>query len=209
MNKLLFILCILVASNIHAETNNSQSSSYIAPKKKQTSGFDKRRLLIGPGLGFGAGNRAFSFNISPSLGYALTDNFNVGTTLGFNYYQASENYINPITQANEVFKYKYPAYSFSLWARYLIGNYLIVNFEPEINNTKFVESYSFTNSGKIVEKSRRLMVPSVLVGAGYPQRIGNYGYSYFMVCYDLIQDPNARYYQTLDIRLGIMLNLWR
>ena len=86
----------------------------------------------------------------------------------------------------------------------------LYNIEPEINSTKYIESYSVNmSSGKIIENSRRLFVPSVLVGAGYPQRFGNYGYSYFMVCYDLLQDPNARYYQTLDLRAGIMINLWQ
>jgi len=180
------------------------------PTKKSNQSFDKTRLLFGPGLGLGGGYRAFSFNVSPSVAYAFTEDFHAGTTLGFNYYQASEDYTNPITNTTEVFKYKYPAYSFSIYARYLVKNFLILNVEPEINNTKFVESYSVNmSSGKIIENSRRLFVPSVLVGAGYPQRFGNYGYSYFMVCYDLLQDPNARYYQTLDLRAGIMINLWQ
>ena len=51
-------------------------------------------------------------------------------------------------------------------------------------------------------------MPSVLVGAGYAQRFGEYAHSYLMVCYDLVQNPNARYYQTLDYRVGIMISLW-
>ncbi|HNF72633.1 MAG TPA: hypothetical protein PLP34_09475, partial [Chitinophagaceae bacterium] len=186
----------------------SSLSAYPSKSKKSKKSFDRTRILIGPGLGFGAGYRSFSFNISPSVAYAINENFHVGTTLGFNYFQASEDYTNPVTAQQAVFKYKYPAYSLSVFARYLLKDYLIFNVEPELNNTKVVTGYYFDKQGKILENKQRLFVPSFLVGAGYPQRFGRYSYSYFLVCYDLIQDPNARYYQTLDFRAGIMLNLW-
>lgn len=183
--------------------------SALAQKKKSSSSFDKRKLLLGPGIGFGAGYRAFSFNLSPSVAYCFTPNFHTGATLGFNYFQTAEDYTNPVTNLPDVFKHKYPAYSFSVYARYLIANMFILNVEPEINNTKFVNSYSYNiSTGKIIEKSQRLFVPSFLVGGGYAQRISDYGYTYLMVCYDLVQNPNARYYQTLDFRAGIMISLW-
>jgi hypothetical protein len=202
---------MLLHFGVQAEPGTSfQYSSLMQPKKKAQSGnFDKSRVLIGPGLGFGAAYRAFSFNISPSLGYALTDNFITGFTLGFNYLQTTEEYYNFVTQRTELFKHKYPAYSMSIFARYLISNFLIVNFEPEINNTKFVNNYTInTTTGKIVEDKTRLFVPSVLVGVGYMQRFNRYSHSYLMICYDLVQNPNARYFRTLDYRAGIMLSLW-
>ena len=98
----------------------------------------------------------------------------------------------------------------SIYGRYLLGNFLLLNVEPELNNTKIIDSYSYNwNSGKIIEKSSRLLVPSVLIGAGYTQHFNRYGYSFLMVCYDLLQNPNARYYQTVDIKAGIMLDLWK
>jgi hypothetical protein len=39
--------------------------------------------------------------------------------------------------------------------------------------------------------------------------MGEYSYTYFTVNYDIVQNPNTRYYQTLDYRAGIMINLWR
>lgn len=209
MRILMLGILIFTFTVSFAKVKQSSTSELFSIRGRNESGFDKTKILFGPGFGLGAGYRTFSFFISPSIGYALTEDFNFGTTLGFNYFQASEDYINPVTNATEVYKFKYPGYSFSVFARYLLGNFLLLNFEPEINNTKYIQSYSYSPSGKIIENSRRLVVPSVLVGAGYPQRFGNSGYSYFMVCYDLIQDPNARYYQTIDIRLGLMLNLWR
>ncbi|GBL34993.1 hypothetical protein EMGBS15_05880 [Filimonas sp.] len=206
MKNVILIGLMLFTFGASAEPNSQYG---MAPKKKKVTGFDKTRIIVGPGLGFGAGYRAFSFNISPSVAYCFTDHFHAGATLGFNYYQSSEEYTNPITGMPELFKHKYPAYSFSVYGRYLLGDFIVFNIEPELNNTKFVDSYSYNlTTGKINEQSTRAFIPSVLVGAGYTQRFNRFGYSYLMLCYDLLQNPNARYYQTIDIRAGIMLSLW-
>jgi hypothetical protein len=49
----------------------------------------------------------------------------------------------------------------------------------------------------------------LLIGAGYAQRLGQYGYTAIIAGYDVIQNPNARYFQTIDIRFAIMLELFR
>jgi hypothetical protein len=82
--------------------------------------------------------------------------------------------------------------------------------EPELNNTKFIKDYEYDlNTGKIIENSTRIFVPSLLIGAGYAQRLGQYGYTAIIAGYDVIQNPNARYFQTIDIRFAIMLELFR
>ena len=216
MRKVL-LLCLLVLScSLSAEPLSISSAWSGSPqkKKKKQSAIDKTRILFGPGIGFGAAYRSFSINLSPSVAYCFTDRFHAGTTLGFNYFQQAFEYDNILYGNTELYKYKVPAYSLSVYARYLVGNFLILNFEPELNNTKFIK-YPFEYpddfnlaTGKIQERSTRLFIPSVLVGGGYAQRFGNYGYTYLMVCYDLVQNPNARYYQTLDYRFGVMINIW-
>ncbi len=208
MKYVLFALFTLT-SFISTAGNHEMASLYAAPakKKKKTTGVDLTRLLIGPGFGFGAGTRAFSFNLSPSVAYCLTEDFHVGITLGFNYYQEAYDYNNFLNGQRETYKYKIPAYSASVFARYIFFDRMIVGIEPEINNTKLISSnytYSLT-TGKIIENSKRLTVPSVLIGGGYSQRISNFGYTYLMAMYDVVQNPNARYYQTLDFRFGIMI----
>lgn len=185
------------------------ASPGLLPAKKKKSGIDKSRILIGPGIGIGAGNRSFSINLSPSVAYCFSPNFHAGTTLGFSYFQAAEDYRNLLTGQPETFKYKFPSYSWSVFGRYILANMFILNVEPEINNTKFVKDYSFSPvTGKIIESSQRIFVPSLLLGAGYCQRIGDYGYTAILAGYDVIQNPNARYYQTLDVKFAIMLDLF-
>lgn len=190
-------------------TQVSHATPGLMPAKKKKGGLDKSRILIGPGIGIGAGNRSFSLNLSPSVAYCFSNNFHAGTTLGFSYFQAAEDYRNLLTGEPETFKYKFPSYSWSIFGRYILGNMFILNVEPEINNTKFVQDYSFSPvTGKIVESSRRIFVPSLLLGAGYCQRLGDYGYTAILAGYDVIQNPNARYYQTIDVRFAIMLDLF-
>ncbi len=209
MKKLLWMLLMMISVSALAEPGAHLTLSPYY-KKKKSSKIDKSRILLGPGLGFGAAYRAFSFNISPSVAYCFTDHFHAGATLGFNYFQSTESYTNINTGMPELYKIKIPAYSMSIYARYLLGNFLILNVEPELNNTKFFGAPDYSSTtGKIIERSSRLLVPSVLIGAGYTQHFNRYGYSFLMVCYDILQNPNARYYQTFDIRAGIMLDLWK
>jgi hypothetical protein len=85
----------------------------------------------------------------------------------------------------------------------------MLNFEPEMTNVKVVKNYDVNpTNGKVTEDKYRLNISSVLAGIGYVQKISDLGYSYVMVCYDLTQNPNARYYQTFDYRAGIMMNLF-
>lgn len=209
MKKLLFILTgLFFLGNFAAAGPGISLSEKSKPKDKKVAGFDKTRLLIGPGIGAGAGYRAFSINLAPSVAYAFHENFNAGATLGFNYFQQSEDYNNYLTNMPETYKHKYPGYSFSVFARYLLKNFLLFNFEPELNNVKYETISLDYNTGKLIGHPQRLTIPSVLVGIGYAQRFGDYSYSFISLNYDLVQNPNARYYQTLDYRFGVMIQLF-
>ena len=215
--KKLFFAMFLLTTALQVIANPSESfslyNSIQKKKKKKDTAFDRTRLLLGGGGGFGAGFRAFSINVTPSIAYCITDNFNIGTTIGFNYYQQAvdSQYFNTTTNqvTDATFKYKYPGYSFSIFARYIIAERFMLNFEPEMTNVKVVKNYDVNpTNGKVTEDKYRLNISSVLAGIGYVQKISDLGYSYVMVCYDLTQNPNARYYQTFDYRAGIMMNLF-
>ncbi|MBK7588906.1 MAG: hypothetical protein IPI22_11560 [Bacteroidetes bacterium] len=207
--NILSLLFIFVFTYNHAAPYERGLSLSKKNQPKKNTGFDKSRLLLGPGIGAGAAYRAFSINLSPTIGYAFHENFNAGVTLGFNYFQQAEDYTNPVTNALETYKYKYPGYSFSVYGRYLLKNFLLFNFEPELNNVKFVKGYSIDwTTGKPIENKQRITIPSVLVGIGYMQRFGQYSYSFISLNYDLIQNPNSRYFQTLDYRFGVMIQLF-
>ncbi len=218
MKYLLILLCTVATLHSFAHSTDEANTSLpglLPTKYKKSSTIDKQSILFGPGIGLGAGNRSFFLFISPSIAYCFTNKFHVGTTLGFSYFQQAFNYRNILTGQDEVYKYKIPAYIMSVYGRYFIHPNILINVEPEITNQKFITNSSFNtiddydlSTGKIKEKSIRIFIPSFLVGVGYTNRFGRNGYSFMMAGYDLIQNPNSRYYQTIDFRFGLMLDLF-
>lgn len=208
--KKLLLLVSLTCIGLYSIAGPSLHSSFL-PKNKKKSGFDKTRLLIGPGIGFGAAQRAFSFNLSPSVAYCFTDNFHAGTTLSFSYFQQAFDYNNLNTNALETFKLRVPTYKWSVFGRYHVANLFVLNVEPEIMSTKFLNANSLqynASSGKLIDNSSRIMVPALLIGAGYAQRFGGLGYGGIMAGYDVVQNPNSPYFQTFDIKFVWMLQLF-
>lgn len=209
------LLLIIFCNSTSASPNEFGLTNSLSKKNKKTSGFDKTRLLLGPGIGAGTAYRAFSINIAPTVGYAFHENFNAGATLAFNYFQQSgdlifyDNNQSPPAVYNVPHKLKIPGYTFSVYARYLVKNFLMLNFEPELNNVKFVSDFNYNPStNKVTEIKQRITIPSVLIGVGYMQRFGQYSYSFISLNYDLVQNPNSRYYQTFDYRFGVMIQLF-
>ncbi len=206
--RLITTLILLVISTIGYA--NQFELLQLPSKKKKKSGFNTDNILIGPGIGFGAAQRSFFFNLAPSVGYTLSKNFYAGATFGVSYFQLTETALNIYTNRNEDYRYRVPAYSASIYARALLGNFFMLNFEPEITNTKNYTTapYADPNTKKLTADYYRITVPSVLVGVGYCQKFSSrLSHSFLMACYDLVQNPNSRYYQTIDIRAGIMISL--
>lgn len=186
------------------------NSLLVPKKKKKSSGFDRSMLLVGPGLGFNAGYRSFFINLSPSVGYYFAKNFYAGVTTSFSYYQQTDDIYNVYTNTTEPFKFKMPIYSASIFGRYLIGQYFMLNVQPEINNIKYFNSVAADPiTKKLTADTYRRSFSAMLVGLGYIQRFGEYSHTYFLANYDVLQNPNLPYFQSLDIRAGIMLQLFR
>jgi hypothetical protein len=183
----------------------------IAPvkKKKKSNGyFQKEQLLIGPGLNFGAGAGQFSFTVAPTVAYAHTENFFTGITLSYTFFQSNID-LGTVVGQPTVVKAKGHMFSTSVFARYIIANYLIVNVEPELNRLKYPSDIFYnTQTGKVQIDHQRIVTPAFLVGLGYAQRMGTYSHSFFLANYDLVQNPNSPYFGTLDIRAGVMFSLF-
>lgn len=213
--RLCFLLVCLHLTSISGATSLT-GGNWMPQKKKTVGSYDKKNWLIGPNLGLGGGSRSFSIYLAPTMAYAFTEQFHLGSTLGFNYYQQTLNYSNILNGLPERYRYKMPMYTLSLFGRYHIARMLVLNVEPQLTWAKYVSNspYSYNpadfnmTTGKFVEKKQRAIIPSFLVGGGYAQHIGRNAYSFMMVNYDLIQNPNSMYYSTLDIRFGLLLDLF-
>lgn len=215
----LVLLCLLNAFFCYGHTETAIS---LMPKKKKTAGqYNKMNWMIGPNLGLGGNRQSFSIYLAPTLAYAFTDRFHAGSTLGINYFQQTFLYSNYINNLQERYRYKMPIYTFSVFGRYHIANMLVLNVEPQLTWAKFMsnspseripENFDL-NTGLFVEKKQRALIPSFLVGGGYAQHIGRNAYSYMIINYDLVQNPNSMNNQFLnirflDFRFGLLLDLF-
>lgn len=214
MKKLLFAL-FLLSSTLNVVANPTENSSLYnsiqkkKSKKKQQGSFDRTRLLLGPGFGFGAYNKGFSLNLSPSLAYCLTDNFHIGTTIGFNYFQQTVLAYNNISNTNQEYKYKIPTFDFSFFARYIIAQRILLSIEPQISTAKFISEPYAKSANKLTIDSKSQMISSVIGGVGYAQKFGQFAYSYLLITYDLTQNRNNRnYYGTIVPKAGVMISLF-
>lgn len=196
--------------------------TFMFGKKKTMNQYNKKNWLIGPNLGLGGGNRAFSIYLAPTMAYAFTDRFHAGSTLGINYFQQTLFYSNFNNNLQERYRYKMPIYTFSVFGRYHIANMLVLNVEPQLTWAKFMSNSPYeripsnfdANTGRFVEKKQRALLPSFFVGGGYAQHIGRNAYSYMIINYDLVQNPNLMMSNQflnipyLDFRFGLLLDLF-
>ncbi len=166
-------------------------------RKQKEQGFDPSRMIYGGSLGIGGGNGVFGFNVSPIVGYRITDKFAAG--VGFGYQYTSINDYFEIEDANGFINYydfKASIISASVWMRYLVLPRLFVHAGYEHNFLSF-QNYKFdpSGSGAIVGVKEKYSAPSVLAGIGYRMPIGSNVSLYMMGMVDILQFfPNAPLY---------------
>jgi hypothetical protein len=84
-----------------------------------------------------------------------------------------------------------------------------VQAEPKINNVKRLTDLTYDpQTLKVKEVAYRTTTPSFLVGIGFVQgniRDAHYATS---ILYDVIQNPNSPYYQTIAFKFGMYFPLF-
>ncbi len=199
MKKILLIVCSLLcltpafAQEIYNSSGKPGQAKY---KQNQTkSGFDPQRLVFGGGLGLAFGTIT-NIYIAPSVGYRVTDKFAAGISLGYNYYRQRDALLsyNSRTFQSKLIPFTQSIYTGGVWGRYLIIPNILVQAEFEVNNISYINY----NKGTYDDKDGwskyykdRLSIPSLLLGGGYRQPIGDIGSMYIMAMYDVLQDIPA------------------
>ncbi len=195
---LLCFLVVFTASNISAQDNEGDDgvdTRNVRPAKiNPLKGAPLRdRLYVGGDLNFNYGRNFLFFGFSPFVGYKITEDFSFGAGPKYQIY----NYNDPS------FSYKDDAYGGSIFTRYLIGEWGIVQAEAEIFNA--------TNNSVFIQGDRAT-VGTLLGCIGYRQG-SEQGYYQVLLCYDLVDDsnsPNRYMYMAgipLFIRGGLLINL--
>jgi hypothetical protein len=211
------------AQETYNSTGRAGQPRYKENQKKK--GFDVNRLVFGGNLGLTFGTIT-NIYIAPSIGYRITDNFAAGISLGYNYYRQKDAIytynVDPL-KPSEYRPFSQSIYTGSIWGRYIIIPNIMVQAEFEANNLDDYSDPLIPNTpdknGWMMPGKRRVTVPSLLLGGGFRQPVGEHASMYIMAMYDVLQNipSNMRednsggrysispYANRLDIRVGFML----
>lgn len=158
--------------------------------KKPKSFLD--RCYTGGNFSLSLGNLGSYIEVSPILGYNFTDYFSFGVSLTYRYFSG----LYSVTGLN----YRTHIYGGSIFSRLLLGRRLIIQGELEALNTE-VYNPTTRNFG-------RKFVPLGLFGGGVRNDWGGGSYSYFLIMYDFINDPNSpNPFSPFAIKIGFAIPL--
>lgn len=175
--KLTFIICLLFSGII---TKAQDSTSTANTSDQSEPGFGER-IFFGGNLGLQFGTYTF-VDISPLVGYKITEKFQAGLGATYIYYSVHDDY----------FDYETNIYGGRVFSRYFLFEELFLHTELEVLNLEVpVTYYDF----------ERRNITSVFVGGGYAQEIGSNSQLVFMLLYNL-NEGQYSIYQNPIIRVG-------
>ena len=184
---------MLIGINQLKAQDNDYSRDKNRPVKPKDEDKEKRetsdiwdKIVIGGGLGLQLGTQTY-IEVSPKIGYHLTDQALIGA--GFNYIYYSED-----MGANG--KFKTSVYGGSIFGSYEPIENIFGWAEYELLNFEF---YNINN------ELGRKWVSSPFIGVGYRQPIGNRGFIQFVFLYNLNYNSDSPYSGPWVPRISIFL----
>lgn len=165
------------------------SCTYVNGQSNSDRGSFKDKLFVGGNLGAQFGSVTL-VEISPLIGYKITEKFSSGIGATYIYYKLKRTS-------------SFPAYETHIYGGRIFSQYQII--ESIIGYTELeVLNLDIYNSNE--SKFERGNVYSWLVGGGYTQPIGNRASLNMYLLWDLIEDLNSPYENPI-IRIGINAGL--
>ena len=145
------------------------------------------RLYIGGNVGLLFGSTTL-IELSPQVGYRLTDKFVPGIGITYiyqNFRQGSLHYENSV-------------YGGSIFSKYFFTEKFFGHVEYEMLNVEYP-----IYGPNLVPMIDRKWISSFYIGGGYSQPLGERGFAQIMILFELIQDPFYPYYRSNPIiRIG-------
>ncbi len=174
MKKLfLFVFYLtLTTTVVIAQEFFSEPSSAVNNKKPI---FEWNRLFFGGNLGLQFGDYTI-IDLSPLVGYRITDRFSSGVQINYNFIHISS--LNISTTI----------YGASVFSNYYIGKSFFIRGEYEWLS---LESKYFSPS--IYQTSKRFSINNILVGGGIRQKLGERSYVNLMILWNLNESALSPY----------------
>lgn len=173
----------------------AQDDDYVRPSKDDDTKKPKSvfwdRIYVGGGLGAQFGNVTM-IDISPLVGYRVTDRFSAGLGITYQYFRIRDS----------GYTYSTSIYGGRTFARFAVFDFLFLHSEFEMLNWECprLEPTGYT--------SERLWVPGLLLGGGLWQSFGDSGSGlYAMALYNVLYDDCSPYNSPLVLRIGVAFGL--
>jgi hypothetical protein len=147
-----------------------------------------KRIFTGGSLGLQFGNATY-IDVSPIVGYRITDRLQAGLGATYIYYKFKDTFYN--------YSYETSIYGGRTFARYFILENLFAHTEYEILNMEVPKII-----GNSYQGTKRENITSVLVGGGYAQPIGENSALLLMLLWNLTEDQFSPY-QNPIVRVGV------
>jgi len=183
MNKRpLFRIIVVIIISLFFSINTSAQQKNIENK-----GSFKDRIFLGGNLGLQFGTITL-IEISPLLGYKITDDFSAG--IGFTYQYYKDTRFNPDYSTN--------IFGGRIFARYYIYQDFFAHSEVEVLN---YDAYYWPSNDK-----DNITITNVLVGGGYNQHVSQRASVSIMILWNLNEDINSLYSNPI-FRVGFNVGL--
>lgn len=198
-----------MACGLQAQTTyrSSGKAKYNTSAKKKAESNFVQKLVVGGGIGLSFGDYT-SVAVTPVVGYRFTDNFSAGIGLGYQYVRIKDFFEveRPgFVGVYDYYDFKANLFSTSLWARYIVWRNLFAHAELEENFMTFKQpGFDQSGSGNIVEAKTKYKAPSLLLGGGYRQPIGDRASINFLLLYDVLQDKYSPYGRNPFIKIQVL-----
>lgn len=180
------LLCLLLFCAGETINAQVQEDDYASEEKsaKKKKAFDLDRVIVGGGFGLQFGTVTL-VEVSPTIGYLITDNLLAG--IGGRYIYYEENYLGSSYQTN--------IYGGNAFTQYFFTENLLGHVEYEMLNLE---------SG--FAEANRINISSLFVGGGYRSSLGGNSFASILVLYNLNDDINSPYTNPV-IRIGFGFGL--
>jgi len=159
------------------------------------------RIFTGGNLGLQFGNVTL-VDISPIIGYRLTEDVDIGISLTYKYYNYKDYYY--YVPNKQYFDFKTNIFGGGLFGRYYITEYIFAHAEIEYLDFT-VDRYTAYNNGLVINKEN-LGITSVFIGGGYKQEMGSNSFFTMMLLYNLNETSDSPYSNPV-IRFGFGIGL--
>ena len=159
------------------------------------------RIFTGGNLGLQFGSVTL-VDVSPMIGYRLTEDIDVGISLTYKYYNYKDYYYSNINK--QYYDLKTNIFGGGVFGRYHFTDNLFAHAEVEYLDFS-IDTYSVYNNG-VVKAREKVGITSVFVGGGYKQEIGDNSFFTLMILYNLNETTNSPYTNPV-IRAGFGIGL--